>query len=96
LISSEVRSTPELLCATLLGADFWFCDGVLHGTRSRVGSSDPSGAMIFYFVSAPVFSAKTPRQLLDFVTVRLPGPEPSPAPLIGTKYGGMTISKASV
>jgi catalase len=36
---------------------------------------DPSGTMVFYFVSAPVFSAKTPRQLLDFVTVRLPGPD---------------------
>jgi catalase len=34
---------------------------------------DPSGTMTFYFVSAPVFSTKTPRQLLDFVTVRLPG-----------------------
>ena len=36
---------------------------------------DPSGAMTFYFVSAPIFSTKTPRQLLDFVTVRLPGPD---------------------
>jgi catalase len=36
---------------------------------------DPSGPMVFYFVSAPVFSSKTPRQLLDFVTVRLPGPD---------------------
>jgi len=36
---------------------------------------DPSGPMVFYFVSAPVFSTKTPRQLLDFVTVRLPGPD---------------------
>ena len=36
---------------------------------------DVSGPMTFYFVTAPVFSAKTPRQLLDFVTVRLPGPD---------------------
>lgn len=41
---------------------------------------DPSGTMVFYFVSAPVFSTKTPRQLLDFVTVRLPGPDGSPDP----------------
>jgi catalase len=40
---------------------------------------DPSGAMVFYFVSAPVFSAKTPRQLLDFINVRLPGPGGTPA-----------------
>jgi catalase len=39
---------------------------------------DPSGAMTFYFVSAPIFSTKTPRQLLDFVTVRLPGPDGKP------------------
>jgi catalase len=41
---------------------------------------DPSGNMVFYFVSAPVFSTKTPRQLLDFVTVRLPGPDGKPDP----------------
>ena len=41
---------------------------------------DPSGAMVFYFVTAPVFSTKTPRQLLDFVTVRLPGPDGKPDP----------------
>ena len=41
---------------------------------------DPSGTMVFYFVSAPVFSTKTPRQLLDFVTVRLPGPDGKPDP----------------
>src|SRR3712207_2743680 len=41
---------------------------------------DPSGAMVFYFVSAPVFSTKTPRQLLDFVTARLPGPDGKPDP----------------
>ncbi|HEY8382614.1 MAG TPA: catalase [Microvirga sp.] len=39
---------------------------------------DASGPMTFYFVSAPVFSTKTPRQLLDFVTVRLPGPDGKP------------------
>ena len=36
---------------------------------------DASGPMVFYFVTAPVFSTRTPRQLLDFVTVRLPGPD---------------------
>ncbi|HEY8564697.1 MAG TPA: catalase family peroxidase [Beijerinckiaceae bacterium] len=36
---------------------------------------DASGPMTFYFVTAPIFSAKTPRQLLDFITVRLPGPD---------------------
>lgn len=39
---------------------------------------DSSETMVFYFISAPVFSTKTPRQLLDFVTVRLPGPDGKP------------------
>src|SRR5918911_4481116 len=40
--------------------------------------SDPAGDMVFVMISAPVFSAKTPQQLLDFVTVRLPGPDGKP------------------
>lgn len=36
---------------------------------------DPAGDMVFVIVSAPVFSTKTPQQLLEFVTVRLPGPD---------------------
>jgi len=41
---------------------------------------DPSGPMVFYFVSAPVFSTRTPKQLLDFVMVRMPGPDGKPNP----------------
>ena len=41
---------------------------------------DPSGPMVFYFASAPIFSTKTPRQLLDFVTARMPGPDGKPDP----------------
>ncbi len=41
---------------------------------------DPSGPMVFYFVSAPVFSTRTPKQLLDFVMVRMPGPDGKPDP----------------
>ena len=39
---------------------------------------DASDPMVFYFISAPIFFAKTPRQLLDFVTVRLPGSDGKP------------------
>ena len=39
---------------------------------------DPAGDMVFVIVSAPVFSTKTPQQLLEFVTVRLPGPDGKP------------------
>ena len=38
----------------------------------------PNDPMVFYFVSAPVFSTKTPRQLLDFITVRLPAADGKP------------------
>lgn len=39
---------------------------------------DSSGPMLFYFISAPVFFAKTPKQMLEFVEVRLPGPDGKP------------------
>ena len=42
--------------------------------------NDPSGPMVFYFISAPVFSTKTPKQLLDFVMARMPGPDGKPDP----------------
>lgn len=42
--------------------------------------NDPSGPMVFYFISAPVFSTRTPQQLLDFVTARMPGPDGKPDP----------------
>lgn len=39
---------------------------------------DSSGPMLFYFISAPVFFAKTPAQMLEFVEVRLPGADGKP------------------
>jgi catalase len=38
----------------------------------------PNDPMVFYFVSAPVFSTRTPRQLLDFITVRMPAADGKP------------------
>jgi catalase len=40
---------------------------------------DASGPMVFYFISAPVFVAKTPKQMREFITVRLPGTDGKPA-----------------
>lgn len=37
--------------------------------------TDTSGDMVFVFISAPVFSTKTPEQLLGFATARKPGPD---------------------
>ncbi|KQP16723.1 catalase family peroxidase [Methylobacterium sp. Leaf93] len=39
---------------------------------------DPSGDLVLVIISAPVFSTRTPQQLLDFATVRAPGPDGKP------------------
>ncbi|UHC17983.1 catalase family peroxidase [Methylobacterium currus] len=39
---------------------------------------DPAGDMTFVVISAPVFSTKTPAQLLEFLKVRVPGPDGKP------------------
>jgi catalase len=49
---------------------------VTRGFAMRM--TDPSGDMVFVVISAPVFSTKTPQQLLDFATVRAPGPDGKP------------------
>jgi catalase len=37
--------------------------------------SDPGGDLVFAFISAPLFGARTPEQLLEGIHVRLPGPD---------------------
>jgi catalase len=46
---------------------------VTRGFAMRFG--DQSGDLVLLLISAPVFSFKTPQQLLAGVTVRLPGPD---------------------
>ncbi|MGX7705992.1 catalase family peroxidase [Methylobacterium sp. Gmos1] len=40
--------------------------------------ADPAGDMTFVVISAPVFSTKTPAQILEFLKVRVPGPDGKP------------------
>ncbi|KMO37629.1 hypothetical protein VQ03_18975 [Methylobacterium tarhaniae] len=40
--------------------------------------ADPAGDMTFVVISAPVFSTRTPAQLLEFLQVRAPGPDGKP------------------
>ncbi|AWN52892.1 catalase family peroxidase [Methylobacterium sp. 17Sr1-1] len=40
--------------------------------------ADPAGDLTFVIISAPVFSTKTPGQLLEFLKVRVPGPDGKP------------------
>jgi catalase len=40
--------------------------------------SDPSGDMALVLISAPVFGTRTPQQLLEGISVRLPGPDGKP------------------
>lgn len=49
---------------------------VTRGFSMRI--TDPAGDMVFVFISAPVFGTKTPQQLLDFASVRAPGPDGKP------------------
>ncbi|WP_132250441.1 catalase family peroxidase [Methylobacterium segetis] len=49
---------------------------VTRGFAMRL--ADPSGDLVFVIISAPVFSTRTPQQLLDFATVRAPGPDGKP------------------
>lgn len=49
---------------------------VTRGFSMRI--AHPTGDMVFVFISAPVFGTKTPQQLLDFATVRAPGPNGKP------------------
>ncbi len=40
--------------------------------------ADPAGDMVFVLISAPVFGSRTPQQLLEGISVRLPGPDGKP------------------
>ena len=75
------RSVPMTMRFSMGGGNPNISDKTKPTTRGfAMEFEDPSGPMVFYFVSAPVFSTKTPRQLLDFVTVRLPGLDGRPDP----------------
>jgi catalase len=75
------RAVPMTARFSMGGGNPHISDKTKPTTRGfALEFEDPSGPMVFYFVSAPVFSSKTPRQLLDFVTVRLPGPDGKPDP----------------
>lgn len=50
---------------------------ITRGLAMRLGD-DASGDLVFVFISAPVFSTRTPQQLLDFARVRAPGPDGKP------------------
>ena len=41
--------------------------------------ADPAGDLALVFISAPVFSTRTPQQLVEFITVRMPGADGTPA-----------------
>jgi catalase len=42
--------------------------------------TDQTGDLVLVMISAPVFVARTPQQLLEFLSVRLPGPNGKPDP----------------
>jgi catalase len=46
---------------------------VTRGFAARL--EDPQGDLVFVFISAPMFGAKSPEQLLQGIKLRLPGPD---------------------
>jgi len=73
------RTVPMTARFSMGGGNPNISDKTKPATRGfAMEFNDPSGAMVFYFISAPVFSTKTPRQLLDFVMARMPGPDGKP------------------
>ena len=49
---------------------------VTRGFAVRFG--DPSGDMVFVFISAPMFGSRTPQQVLEGIRARLPGADGKP------------------
>lgn len=50
---------------------------ITRGFAMRLGD-EAVGDLVFVFISAPVFSTRTPGQLLEFARVRAPGPDGKP------------------
>jgi catalase len=51
-------------------------DAAARGFSMRF--TDQSGDMVLLLISAPVFGSRTPQQLLEGISVRLPGPDGKP------------------
>jgi catalase len=63
------------------GSNLNISDKTKAATRGiAVRFTHREGDLVLVMISAPVFVARTPQQLLDFLTVRLPGPDGKPDP----------------
>ncbi len=85
-VAAGLSKTPQFTSASPVTARFSMggsnpgvSDKTKPATRGfamRVG--DSAGSMVLVLISAPVFTTKTPQQLPEFLTVRLPGPDGKP------------------
>ncbi|MBX9931420.1 MAG: catalase family peroxidase [Methylobacterium sp.] len=73
------KTVPVTARFSMGGSNAKISDKVKPVTRGfAMRMTDPSGDLVLVIISAPVFSTKTPKQLLDFATVRMPGPDGKP------------------
>jgi len=73
------KEVPVTARFSMGGSNPKISDKVKPVTRGfSVRMSADAGDMVFVTISAPVFSTKTPAQLLEFVGVRAPGPDGKP------------------
>lgn len=73
------RTVPVTARFSMGGSNAKISDKAKPVTRGfAMRMTDPSGDLVLVIISAPVFSTRTPRQLLDFATARIPGPDGKP------------------
>jgi catalase len=73
------KAVPMTMRFSMGGSNPGISDKAKPVTRGfAMRFTDTTGDMVFVFISAPVFSTKTPQQLLEFARVRAPGPDGKP------------------
>jgi catalase len=73
------RSVPVTARFSMGGSNPKISDKIKPVTRGfSVRFTDRAGDMVLVLISAPVFGSRTPQQLLDGISARLPGPDGKP------------------
>jgi catalase len=73
------KPVPVTARFSMFGGNPNISDKVKLATRGfAVRFADPSGEMVFVFISAPIFGSRTPQQVLAGIEARRPGPDGKP------------------
>jgi catalase len=74
-----VKAVPVTARFSMGGSNSKISDKTKPVTRGfSMRFTDQSGDMVLVLISAPVFSSRTPQQLLEGISARLPGPDGKP------------------